>query len=358
MSTRAKPSDTSPAALRTNAEPKPLRVALAGMSGVGSEYRSALQADAGFDLMAVGDADGPARRAASEQINVATYEDLRSMFLESNSARLDLLVVALHPHQSREVTELAGQSGVAVLHNAPFARTVSEAVEVLLAFPDDGPRLFVPRLWHYEPAFTDLHRLFEAIGPVHAAAGVVMTTGTPVGWRGDSARAGGGVLLNGAYACLDLIVEVLGVPERVQAEASHAASSGGPRPYDTEDAVILSFRFGRDRIGTLTAIRGTHQDSWRVSFHGAGGTVDVSNEGWTLTPLGDDPVRRRPIEVHDYIAATVRAFGAARRGEARKLPTQARDHIPTLATIDAAYLSMRTGAPESPQQFLERHSAT
>jgi len=217
MPERPEPSRAANVAARTPAAGSTVRVALAGLSN--ARMVSALHADERIELIAMGDADARTRRGVEERPGVPVYEDLRSMLLDSIRMGLDLLVVALPPHLSLDVVARAGRSEVAVLHTVPFARTVSEATELLRAFDDDGPRLLAPRPWHHEPAYAELSRWLDTISPIHAVTGAIATMETPVGWRGDSTRSGGGVLLHGAYDALDLMIEMLGVPERVHAEA-------------------------------------------------------------------------------------------------------------------------------------------
>ena len=54
------------------------------------------------------------------------------------------------------------------------------------------------------------------------------------------------------------------------------------------------------------------------------------------------------------LAADIASFGDAllRSETLDRLQATARQHLRTLATIEAAYLSARTGSPEAPKRFL------
>jgi predicted dehydrogenase len=383
-----------------------LRVALLGLSGIGADYLAAIRANDAFQLVALGDPDPQVRRSSGQSDGVRTYEDMRSLIVECAGDGLDLIFVTLEPFQSREFVELAGQRGIGVFHKPPFARTVVEARALLSVFGEHGPPFVVPRFWHYEDAFASLTEAESHIGPVRAVAASVATQDLPIAWRGDSLRSGGGVLLNGAYEWLDLIVNLLGVPESVHGECTAHASSGSTKTYDTEDFAHATLRFRGDRIGSLMARRGAVEPSRQLSLFGPKGEMyanfnfepslctetnnksstsecgsglqlvssqsfpgqpqvqTVSANGGGIVILRREHTDDRAVDppstgfVAGWIdttavtAAAINAFGAARRGESRRLPAPAKDHLNTLAVIEAAYLSAKTGAPESPRQFL------
>lgn len=336
---------------RESDAPAPLRVALAGLRGIGLTYLKALQ-QTGLELVAVADADADACRSAQNDLNVPTYEDFRSMLVESSRTGLDMIVVALEAFESRDLIERAGHSGITVVHRPPFARNALEARGLLSAFAGDQAQLIVSRFWHFEPTCADLPRIEELIGSVHTVSTGVTTSDTPQGWRGDAARSGGGVLLNGAYPVLDLLVATLGCPESAYARRNFRNDALSPRTYDTEDSIALSLRFTQGCIANLTAVRGAPYTSWSVTFHGTGGVVELSDKGWRQTSAKGENQVLPTRETVDYDSAAILALPGARTGAARLRPTLGEEHLPTLATVDAAYLSIRTGAPESPRQFL------
>ncbi|MHC4698278.1 MAG: Gfo/Idh/MocA family protein, partial [Planctomycetota bacterium] len=230
------------------------RVALIGLAGVGGDYLAALRSEDGFDLVAVADTN---REVLRQQVKPASggslgvYEDYRSLIVETAHAGLDLLFVALEPFQSIEFVELAASRGIGVFHKAPFARDVEEARRVIAQFEAHGCPLAVSRSWQHDcglmessahPIRNPRKNLSELIGRVHAAAAIVRTADGADGWRGDRGRAGGGVLLNGAYEQVDMLISLLGVPESVYAQCSFQGAPGAVRKYDTEDAATLSLR--------------------------------------------------------------------------------------------------------------------
>jgi len=191
---------------------------------------------------------------------------------------------------------------------------------------------------------------------VYAATAEVRTTHDPrTGWRGDSERAGGGVLLNDAYGELDMLVDLLGIPQHVGAWCGYAAKPGAPRPYDTEDTSILSMQFGQGRIAGVCAHRRARDELRRLTLFGAEGDVEVLPDRLVVTDRGTGERETLEVQSDNRFAAEISAlanwhFQRAANPD-RKHSSTGADHLATMAVVQAAYLSARTGSPESPDSF-------
>ncbi len=108
-----------------------LKVALLGLAGVGEEYLAAIRANDRFELVAIADTDAELLRRRTQAGGERGYEDYRSLVVASDRASLDLLFVALEPHQSLEFIEMAAERGISVFCTAPFSRTVLEVLSVI-----------------------------------------------------------------------------------------------------------------------------------------------------------------------------------------------------------------------------------
>lgn len=330
-----------------------LRVALLGLHGVGVEYLTAIQSNDLFTLTAVAEADGELLRQHTEAKPLSTFQDYRSAIVEMARAGLDLLFVALEPFQSIDYIEMAAEHGIGVFHKAPFARSSAEARRLIGRFEEAGRPLIVSRPWQFEPAYDSLTHRAEVLGRVHAAAAEVRTSDGSEGWRGDSVRAAGGVLLNGAYEQLDMLVHLMGLPEYVDAQCSAAVPPGKTSNYDTEDAVQLSLRLTGKRIASLTASRKAAASHWHVALIGEHGSIDLSEDRSRFQPADGRRARSRRVRTTCRAQPAINAFGAALSAGDEKLPSTAAEHLPTTAVVEAAYLSVRTGTAESPSQFLD-----
>ncbi|MGB2987906.1 MAG: Gfo/Idh/MocA family oxidoreductase [Phycisphaerae bacterium] len=331
-----------------------LKVALMGLTGVGEDYLSAIRSDDQFDLVAVADADPEILRRPMDIGSARVYEDYRSLIVETAHGGLDLLFVALEPFQSIEFVQMAAERGIGVFHKAPFARNTREAERLVHLFEQNRCPLVVSRQWQFEPAFSPLSGLIEPNNHIHAAIAEVRTVDGPIGWRGDRVRAGGGVLLNGAYEAVDILIHLLGLPVSVYARCSSVAAPGAARNYDTEDVSIVSLSFGAERIGSVTAWRGAAEPTWRVTFISSERTVEVCADALTVVPHTGGRPEHHTVQTANPVSPAISAFGASRllEMEVGSPASTAREHLPTMAVIEAAYLAAKTGAPESPDRFL------
>lgn len=332
---------------------KRLRAALMGLKDVGLDYLAAIQADDQFELVAIADADPRLLYRHVEQSSLRGFEDPRSMIVETAHAGLDVLFIALESFESYELVELAVERGLAVFHKAPPARSLREAIKLLQPFQQRNIPFVVARHWYFEPAFGKLGLLSELIGRVHAASANIRTADQPVGWRGDSLRAGGGVLLNGAYETIDMLTCLMGTPEEVFAQSSETTPPASPRKHDTEDAVCLTLRFAGDRIGSVAVANGNTEASGRVLFSGARGCVELHDDRMIHAPPGGPPQQYK-VRTKQRAAPAISALGNALCSADEPIRSTMQDHLATLAVIEAAYLSAKTGSPESPKRLLRQ----
>lgn len=321
-----------------------------GLKGAGEAYLAVLSEDDRFDLMAVADSDLDVLRRRTEGCRMRAYEDYRSLVVETGRLGVDLIFVALEPFQAIEFVRLAADRGIGIFHKAPFARNMVEARALIDRFAAASRPFVVSRPWQFDPAYGMLLGLAKNRSRVHVASAEVRVAQTAEGWRGDSRRAGGGVLLNGAYDAVDLITKLMGTPEAVYAQCSSVLPPGTARNYDTEDGAVLSMRFAGDRIGTLAAWRGATRPVWTVRLVGAEQVIEARHDGVTVT--ADQDEASPWLETPGGPAGAIRALATAMLGPTTQAPSLASDHLPTMAVIEAAYLSAKTGAPESPARFL------
>lgn len=338
------------------------RAAVIGLAGAGEEYLSALRDDGGYELVAIADVNPELLRRHADDASIRLYEDYRSLIVERSSTGLDIMFVTLEPFQSLEFMDLTASHGINVFHKAPFARSVEEARRLAALFDANGCKLLVSRTWQYEHAFSGLTGASELVKRVDVVTATVQTTDRPSGWRGDCRRAGGGVLLNGAYEQLDMIVSLLGVPESVHAHCSAIVAPGAVRNYDTEDAALLLLDFRDQRVGSLTAWRGAPRAGWNATLVAAEATIELCDDRMTVLHAEVDGAsdtaprnarrRRSPTGTRGALATMVGAVRDGMSAGTCSHSSSAADHLNTLAVIEAAYLSAKTASPEAAAQFL------
>ena len=330
-----------------------LRMALLGLGGAGGALLARLRSDERVELVAVAERDRDLMRGVAGLDGVRFYEDYRSLIVEESRRTLDGLFVALEPFESVEFVEMAASLNLPVFHRPPFARTTAEGRRIIEAFAGHPSSLVVPNLWRFDGALESAIAPDSPWGRLRAVNVLLNTTDEATTWRGDSVRAGGGVLLNGAYDMVDLLIALGGLPELVHAECGQALPVGVPRIYDTEDFAAVTLRFGRDQVGTLTAWRGAARRTVGLSLLGSEGTMFLDDDGMVTIPRSGTEARHTARDGTNPLEAALQAFLAMKSGDVRANFPPATKHLKTLAVIEAAYLSAKTGAAESPRQFLE-----
>jgi predicted dehydrogenase len=165
------------------------------------------------------------------------------------------------------------------------------------------------------------------------------------------------VLSHGGYELVDAVVTLVGVPDAVFAAAGFAVAPGQARPYDTEDAASVVFRYSDDRIAGITCRRARSGGAWRLTLAGDQATVAVTEGALRVTDAAGQVLAEAVVETGNRFAAQVYALASALGAGTVPQSSRATDHVKTLATLEAAYLSVRTGQPESPRGFLDLAAA-
>lgn len=329
-----------------------LKVALMGLGDGGRLVAEALLASSWCDLVAVASSQ-PSRieRFADTHPGIAAYDDFRSLIVEN---ALDALFVALPPAVRPPYLAMAAERGLPVWMLTPPARSFEETLDIAARFERSACPIAVAAAWHGEPAATirpaNIGKLFLARG------NVMVCLPEDLDWRGDSVRAGGGVLLDRGYGLLDVIVRAMGTPSTVYCAAAGVSRPQTRFPYDTEDTAALICRFMGGGIATISACWTSGPACWRLALHGTRGSVHIDEQRVTLQDragVDQGPPLPRP---ENPFAAQIDGFLQGLRSNPRLLATGLRSHLPTMATMQAAYLSARTGEAESPGSILRLHA--
>lgn len=350
---------------------EPLRLALVGAGDLGSKCLDALAEVAGLQVVGIADRNGKLAEQAAASAGAAFFTDQRHML---GQVQPDVLLVTTPPATAAELIRLAAQRSVHVIKAGPLARTLDEAAEMVNVMASAGRTLAVlaPRRFHgsYRGLVLGCRRLGRLF---LARAQQVLNWGRPFGWRGDKASAGGGALLEAGYEMIDLIVWAMGLPEEVYAVTGRhgrphmVEANGEVEPlgvYDTDDSAVIVLRYADGAAGAVVA-------SWAVSpptedliLHGqsgsgqAGPTQAVFRDpaGNVLDRIdGDDrpgPALRRQLSELAEALASDKDPGDSGE-EPSRYESAAREHLLTMAVVEAAYLSDRTGQSENPQRLLD-----
>lgn len=334
-----------------------LKVGLMGLGRGGQRVAEVLLHSSWCELVAVGSSK-PERidLFTSRYPGIATYNDFRLLIVSST---LDALFVAAPPYLRSKYLALAAERGVPVWMLPPPARKFQEALEILRPFESAGCPIVVSRSWGIEPGLQWDALGLDRIGRFFLGrANVMMCREEDLDWRGDLQRAGGGVLLDRAYPIVDCLVQGMGMPSTVYARTSGGLRSGDRSSYDTEDTAGLVCQFAHGGLAVLSACwtAGPAQES--LDLHGADGAVHIDAREVVVGDRTGQTEVSRQSRPENVFRPQIEDFLSELASSPRRMRSTLRQHLPTLALIEAAYLSARTGQPESLATIFDIHDVS
>ncbi len=334
-----------------------MKVGLMGLGRGGRRIAAALLRSSWCELIAVGSKKGQVLTSFAEQHpDIATYDDFRSLIV---GTRLEALFVALPAYQRGHYLPLAAERGIPVWMLTPPARRFDEAARLVEIFEKVGCPLIVARDWAAEPALQRETLELDSFGRWFLARGqVMMCWEDNFDWRGDARQAGGGVLLDQGYEMIDLLVKLMGLPDSVYAAMSGVSRPGGRHSYDTEDTAAVVCRFTGGAIATLHACWTAGPTEWSLDLFGTSGSLAIERDQVVTRDRSGSVLIRRQTQGGDLLAGQIEAFLAALGNPPPRFASTLRQHLPAMAVIQAAYLSARTGQPESPSRIFQMHDVS
>ncbi len=251
----------------------PVRAGLIGM-GIGKFYATALRCLPLYypelppvNLVAVATASRASGEQALRQFSFQLYTtDYRELLASDD---LEMVVIASPNYLHHDMLLQALQTKLAVYVDKPLANNLAEARDITRAARAagrDAQMIFEVR---YCPALQLARRLLKngRLGRVYAFRSAYFRSSyvdpaKPLRWKGSLAQSGAGVLNDYAPHSIDLILWLVGRPERVAAQlrtfiAERPPSAGSPDrvPIETDDHMIAQLALPEGVIGTIEAGR-------------------------------------------------------------------------------------------------------
>jgi 1,5-anhydro-D-fructose reductase (1,5-anhydro-D-mannitol-forming) len=243
------------------------------------------QKAAGSRLVAVMRRDAARAADYAQRHRVARWYDDAAALV--NDPEVDAIYVATPPGAHVEGARLAAGAGKPCYIEKPMARSASECDAMLAAANAAGQKLFVAYYRRAQPRFLKIKELL-ASGVLGQLTGINyrMSMPTPTNadpakapWRLDTARSGGGLLLDMGSHVLDLLDFFFGPLEAVHGDAARIATAGL-----VEDAVAMTFRAG-GVPGAATWNFASHIKEDVLEFTGTAGRVSASVFGTEAVQL-------------------------------------------------------------------------
>lgn len=320
---------------------RPLRVLLAGFSGLGSQdhqtdmYLPAFTAHPGFEVAAVA-GDEPQARSAAERLGVPLVADVATAVA---TVEADVVSVCVRPDERAEAAVRALENGRHVLLDKPAATGVRGTAAIAAAASAAG-RVCVPA--HHQRFAPGVRAARAAV-----AGGRV---GLPWNIQTDFLVGGGdpvpeGELVNFAVYPVDIVLALTGQPVR----RVHALTAGAPGPSGAERTAVLMLDHAHGVTSTIVVGRaaegiaapGAVFHRHRVS--GSSGVLVVDAAGPALTVRGTAGSRALPFDRGTVPALVAELHGAVTEG--RPADPDIGAALAVARVVDAARASLRSGLP-------------
>ncbi|NLW85212.1 MAG: Gfo/Idh/MocA family oxidoreductase [Phycisphaerae bacterium] len=341
-------------------EQRQLTVAVIGLTELTETLLDIAWAEPGLRIVAAGDTDPVKAEAAARKYECTTYTDYRQLIVRNEA---DVLLVGAAPHQAFEYIRQALQKKMNILSGWPWAVNFEQGAEFVNLARREGVLFTVAqngrfgRPFEYIKEF--LHASVEQSNTIHLISAVCHI---PVGplepsqrWLYDPKLAGGGVLVQNCYNLIDELSLCFGLPQRVYALTQSQAPDRQQRLSLTEDTAVMTMQYSDTLMAQVCASRTLGPARQHLRIHG-------KDRHLTATP--------EEVVVCDNTGAELEraAYKDDRRPALERLLKNLAGHLldpkehplypdhgvdlNTLAVIEAAYLSARTGMPEEPARIL------
>jgi predicted dehydrogenase len=318
-----------------------------------------------FQIVAVADQDQQRAEKTASEHGCQAYTDYRQLVVRN---QLDCLLVAAETHTCDEQIRAAIRRKCSVLKAMPPARTFAEASEYVQLARSESVQFGVANLARFKTSHIVARELItqDRLGPVFLiAVNGRFAFGDRPAWLIDPQVAGGGVLLRDCYWVLDQALSGFPLPEQVYALKTNHAPDKQQRLCLTEDTAVVCLRFNDAFMGSLVATRsrGTGPNRVSIEIHGKEGLLTVSDSEVVLTARNGADDQRWPCQEEEKVLMerllSSFAQSLADPGE-QEFPCSGAESLRTMAVLESAYLSARTGFPEEPARILQvaGHAAT
>ncbi|MGN6742780.1 MAG: Gfo/Idh/MocA family protein [Amnibacterium sp.] len=320
----------------------PLRLVQVGAGAMGRAWLDAITRSADAELVGLVDLDAAVARAALEQrgLDVPVAADAVELARHTGAeAIVDVTVPGAH----LAVNLAALQAGLAVLCEKPVTPTVRDALLLAAAAETTGRLLMVSQSRRYYAALAALRERAAAVGPVGLVRTEFMRAPHFGGFREEMDHP---LLVDMAIHAFDVARYLLpGAPESVRCESFNPAWSwfrgdaAATATFEFDDGVRFHYLGSWVAHGLETSWNG----SWRIG--GRDGTASWDGEDEVVVQTGSAEPDRVVVAPSgaESIDGSLADFLAAVRAGRPPTSGEIHDNILTLAMVEAAVRSARTG---------------
>ncbi len=315
-----------------------MRIGIIGLGRAGRIHLEAWRAMTGAQVTAVSDRAPAIRRWAREE-GLPIYTNPLDMIAR---APLDAVSICTPPIHHAPLAIAALERGLDVICEKPLAVGGREALRMLRTAAREKRHLLLATKFRHVPDVIAARGLIAGgeIGePVAFEIDFSSMVDMSRRWNAKRAVAGGGVIIDNGCHAFDIVNFLFGTVARVQATRLKPVQNIG-----VEDSATIVVAAGRGLVGRieLSWSLNTGRETY-LTVYGSKGTIEVGWRGSRLRVAGQEP---RPIGpgYHKGMAhqRMMEAFRAVVQ-QGRQPWITPGEVMRTVATVEAAYRSMRSG---------------
>jgi predicted dehydrogenase len=265
---------------------EPVRVAVAGLAGMGAAHlfaTAALHDD--YTLTAVCDVDTELAKRPGASFSAEVFTSLDDLL---SAGIADAIVLAVPPFLHGEMTRDALDAGLHVYCEKPLAPTCGECDEITAAARSSGRVVQVGCQHRFQRSYVAARELLESgeLGRVFRAS-LIATNWFRAQryfdvrpWRGQWSAVGGGVLLSQAIHQVDALIWLVGMPRRLTAGAWRSLHD-----VEVEDEATAIMRVHDGGVVTLVASTVDPVGTDRIEIHCERGSLVLEGFGMRVARL-------------------------------------------------------------------------
>lgn len=314
-----------------------------------------------YEIVSVSDNNLAVAEQTAQKYNCTAFDDYRQFILQNN---IDILVVAEPLYRCAEFVRAAINKKCHILKLIPTAANFEQAAELINLAEKNNVKYITASPARFAPGFERLCDYLQAVDrKQYYFINVCATFGNdffqPIisDAQADPKLRGGGVLIADCFELLSLIIANFSLPQQIYALMTNQSPDKKAKQYLGEDTVTASLVFNDGLIGTfLAAPHASSAAVVPVRIYGAENNIAATPNRVAIYDNAGSLIdeHKYPLKPEKCITEIFIDTGRALlEPEKYKLRNSPRLDLATMALVEAAYLSAKTGMPESPARFPE-----
>ncbi|MHC4293202.1 MAG: Gfo/Idh/MocA family protein [Planctomycetota bacterium] len=333
-----------------------LTTGVIGLNEHGRLLLEAASASEYYEIVAAADKDTQLAEKACKEFGCSTYDDYRQLIIQND---LDCLLVGAGLHSCDEYLHAAIKKKFNILKWPPPGRSFEETVELVKISEENNVQFCIANVNRLSESFSAFRKHIGAGDIEHIyLLEVVYNAGDEIfpAWHNDRELSGGGVLLRNCYKLIDQIIMSFSLPQEVYCVATNTAGDRQQRHYLTEDTAIVTLKFREDFIGHITASKVFSAKEAFVRVFGKERILTLSQD---FVSIADNKGKILEEKIYTFNAKVcaerlLEKFALSiLKADKNKPYSTGRENLKNMAVIESAYLSSKTGMPESVMRVFE-----